>query len=265
MHVAEELILPCQPRVLALLMRELLTDIPNMRRLHQLFGCDPVLAALLMECSNSNAFQLGGQVRGIPQALVLLNERQLRTLLKKAQAGMTGRPVTGVDMAQFARLSHATAKLARSLAGLTGLESCTSYMAALLHGMGQVILHHTQPERMLLLDKEVGIWDPRRAKLEYKHWGYSANSTSAALLRQWNLPADVVAAVKNMEAPLAAEQFNPMAGVLHLAAWVTRVKHSGWTERAMADAFPVDVALALGIDVDVVLQQEAIDWQQSLY
>ncbi len=33
----------------------------------------------------------------------------------------------------------------------------------------------------------------------------------------------------------------------------------------MADTFPVDVALALGVDVDVVLQQEAIDWHQSMY
>lgn len=265
MHVAEELTLPCQPRVLALLMRELLSDMPNMRRLNQLFGCDPVLAAQLLESANSSAFQLSGQVRGIPQALILLSERQLRSLLKKAQAGMTVRPLAGLDMAQFARLSHATAKLARSLAGLTGLDSCASYIAALLHGMGQVILHQTQPERTLVLDKEVGIWDPRRARLEHKHWGYSANSTTAALLRQWGLPADVVAAIKAMEAPMAAEQFDPMAGVLHLAAWYTRVKHCGWTERAIADAFPVDVALALGVDVDVVLQQEAIDWRQSIY
>ena len=265
MYVAEELVLPCQPRVLALLMRELLTDAPNMRRLNQLFGCDPALAAQLMESANASAFQMSGQVRGIPQAIMLMGERQLRGLLKKAQTGLATRPIAGLDMAQLARISHTTAKLARSLAGLTGLDGGASYIAALLHGMGQVFLHQTQAERTAVLDREVSIWDPRRPRLEQKHWGYSANSTTAALLRQWNLPADVVAAVQAMEAPMTAEQFDPMAGVLHLAVWYSRVKHCGWSERTIADAFPVDVALALGVDVDVVLQQEAVDWRQSVY
>lgn len=265
MHVAEELSLPCQPRVLALLMRELLSDAPNMRRLNQLFAGDPVLAVQLMESANASAFQMVGQVRGIAQAIVLLGDRQLRALLKKAQTGLTVRAIPGVDMARFARNSQAAAKLARSLAGLTGLDSSAAYVAALLHGMGHIIVHQTQPERAAVLALEAGIWDPRRPRVEAKHWGYSANSTTAVLLRQRNFPADIVAAIQGMEAPLLPEQFDPMAGVLHLAVWCTRVKHCGWSDRAMADAFPVDVALALGVDVDVVLQQEAIDWHQSMY
>ena len=265
MHVAEELSLPCQPRVLALLMRELLGDVPNMRRVNQLFGADPVLAAQLMECANSSAFQMTGQVRGIAAAIVLLGARQLKGLLKKAQLGLTVRHNAGLDMAQFARVSQETAKLARNLAGLTGLDSSTAYMAALLHALGQIILHQTQPERVALLNQETTIWDPRRTRLEARCWGYSANSTTAALLRRWNFPQDVVASIQAMEAPLATESFDPMAGLLHLAVWCSRAKQVGWSERTMADAFPVDVALALGIDVDVVLQQEAIDWRQSIY
>ena len=265
MHVAEELTLPCQPRVLVLLMRELLGDVPNMRRLNQLFGADPVLAAQLMECANSSAFQMPGQVRGIAPALVLLGDRQLKGLLKKAQAGLTVRQTMGLDMAQFARISQETAKLARNLAGLTGLDGSAAYMAALLHALGQIILHQTQPDMVAALNREVSIWDPRRPRLEAKHWGYSANSTTAALLRRWNLPCDVVVSVQALEAPMTAENFDPMAGLLHLAVWCSRAKHVGWSERTMADAFPVEVALALGVDVDAVLQQEAIDWRQSMY
>lgn len=265
MHIAEEIILPCQPRILALLMRELLSNVPHMRRVNQLFGCDPILAAQLMETANASPHQMQGLVRGIPQAITLLGDRQLRALLKKAQLGVTLRAKAGMDMAQFATTSQACAKLTRSLAGLTGLDASAAYVSALLHGMGQVFLHQTQPERTAALNQEMGIWDPRRPRLEVRHWGYSANSTTAALLRQWNLPADMVAAIQSMEAPLDADAFDPMAGVLHLAVWCSRVKRSGWSERSMADAFPVDVALALGVDVNVVLQQDATDWSQSLY
>lgn len=265
MHVAPELVLPCQPRVLALLMRELVDDVPNMRRFNQLFGADPVLAAQLIASANSSAFQMRGQVRGIPQAIVVLGVHPLRALLKKAQASLTSRSMLGVDMAQFARLSHAAAKRARSLASMTGLDSSAAYMAALLHGMGQLILHQAQPDRVAALNQEMGVWDPRRPRLESKHWGYSANSTTAALFRQWGLPADIVGAIQNMEAPMASAEFDPMAGLLHLAVWCSRAQHSGWRVRTMTDAFPGEVALALGIDVDVVLQQDVVDWRQSIY
>lgn len=260
-----ELALPCQPRVLALLMRELLVELPNMRRVNQLFGGDPVLAAQLMVCANAHAYQMQGLVRGIPQAITLLGDRQLRALLKKAQSGVVSRAAQGIDMVGFTRISHACAKLARSLASLSGLDASAAYMAALLHGMGHLLLHQSPVQGLAAIDKEAGMWDPRRPRLELRTWGYSANSATAALLRQWNFPPDVVAAIQAMEAPMASEQFDPMAGVLHLAVWCNRVKNSGWSERNMADAFPVDVALALGIDVDVVLQQEGADWRQSVY
>src|SRR5690606_17075310 len=119
-------------------------------------------------------------VRGIPQAITLLGGRQLRALLKKAQTGMTLRARPGLDMVQFVRVSHASAKLARSLAGLTGLDASAAYVAALLHGIGQVFMHQTQPERVAALNVETSVWDPRRPRLEVRHWGYSANSTTAA-------------------------------------------------------------------------------------
>ena len=265
MHVAEQLMLPCQPRVLALLMRELLAEAPPMRRVNQLFSADPVLAAYLMESANSSAFQMAGQVRCIAQAVVLLGDRPLRALLKRAQQALAARSSSGVDMALFARVSHDAAKRARSLAAIVGLNGSAAYTAALLHGMGQLILHHAQPEQTRKLSLEVDLWDPRRPRLENKHWGYSASSTTAALMRQWALPLDMVAAIKAMDAPMAHPEFDPMAGVLHLAAWCSRAKFSGWSERVMADAFPVEVALALGVDVDVVLQTETIDWRQSIY
>ena len=265
MHVVDELLLPCQPRILALLLRELAGDVPNLRRVNQLFGCDPVLTSQLMESANSSTYQRAGQVPGIPQAIMLLGDRQLRALLKKAQTSMTGRSMGGLDMALFARICHACARQARTLAGMARLDGSTAYVAGLLHAMGQLILHSTQTERVAPINQDMGVWDPRRPRREAQLWGYSANSTTAVLLRQWGLPVDIVNAVRGMEMPLSFEPFDPMAGVLHLAVWCQRARHSGWSERAIMDAFPVDLAIALGIDVDVVLQKEATDWTQSLY
>lgn len=246
-------------------MRELLAPLPNMRRVNQLFGADPVLAGKLLQASNAPLLQMSGQVRSISQAILLLGERQLRALLEQAEQTITGKGIEGVDLLAFQRTSHACAKLARNLATLLGLDGHAAYTAGLLHGLGHLVLHQQHMAHLPPLQPSVGLWDPRRPKLEMRHWGFASHAVTGDLLAQWQLPADIVAAVRAMESPMAGEVFDPLAGVLYLSVWCQRAKHSGWTERAMADAFPIDVAMALGVDVNVVMQQESPDWGQSLY
>lgn len=264
--VNSDVVFPCQPRLLALLMRELLAPLPNLRRINQLFSADPVLAGLLLQAANAPILQMSGQVRCISQAILLLGERRLRALLTKAQQSLTGKGIATVDLVAFQRSSHACAKLARNLATLLGLDGHGAYTAALLHGLGQLLLQqysHSHP--LAPLQPAVGVWDPRRPKLELRHWGFASHAITADLLGQWHMPPDIVVAVQAMESPMAAQFFDPLAGVLCLSVWCQRAKHSGWTERAMADAFPIEVAMALGVDVHVVLQQESPDWGQSQY
>lgn len=261
----EELALPCQPRVVALLMSELVVDVPNLRRVNQLFGSDPVLAGRLLALANSPAYQMVGAVRGVPQAVTLLGGQQLRLLVRRALKGMGVRTVPGMDLADFWRFSLMTAKLARSLAGMVQMDGSAAYAAGLLHGLGQVLLHCTQPVQTGALDRTMGVWDPRRPRLEERQWGYCATHTTAALLKQWHLPRELVETVQCMENPLAFDEFEPMAGVLHLAVWRTRGKASAWSERTSAIAFPAEVGVALGLDMDVVLQQDAPDWGSSSF
>ena len=130
--LAQPVALPSLPRAVALLMSELAHAEPSLRRLNQLFGTDPALAARLLELANSPTFQLPGQIAGVPEALALLGTAQLRTLVTSAPLGTTSRSVPGVNMQQFWRYSLNTAKLARSLAGIVhhnqipiGLAGCT--------------------------------------------------------------------------------------------------------------------------------------------
>jgi hypothetical protein len=51
--------------------------------------------------------------------------------------------------------------------------------------------------------------------------------------------------------------------VVHLSAWRARAREAELKPGELADRFPDGVALALGIDIDEVLQQEPIDWTSS--
>ena len=81
----QHVLLPSQPRVVALLSSELRKPEPGMRSLVQLFSTDPVLTARLLAAANGPAHLLGQRVHSIPEALVLLAPPAWR----RATAGIT--------------------------------------------------------------------------------------------------------------------------------------------------------------------------------
>ena len=255
---------PSHPRAVALLLSELGLAEPSLRRLNQFFGSDPALAARLLQQANGPAFALVGRVVGIPEALLLLGGAQLRSLVGQAQPGSTSRSVPGVNLQQFWRYSLTTAKLARALAGHVHQSQVAAYAAGLLHGLGELLLYLAAPERMATLDSMVGPFDLRRLKMERRLLGYSYAHVSAHLARHWQLPHAVVDALLHHGAPLDNEIYEPLAGVLHLASWRARAREAGLGERELAVSFPGEIGVALGLDIDMVLQQDPIDWRVPL-
>ena len=202
MHLPEKLSLPCQPRVVALLMNELRSTNPSLRRLNQLFGSDPVLAAWLLEQANAGIYQLSGMVQTIPQAVALLGVAQLRNLQKRA-LGHIAQRIPGLE--QLGPFSCDCARLARSFASALSLDGGLAYTAGLLHGLGQIVFLQTQPQVQAVTKMEswaMGPWDPLRAQWERKHFGYTATQACAKLLAQWGIPTPVTQLIDALEQPL---------------------------------------------------------------
>ena len=252
--------LPSLPRTVALLMNELAQREPSLRRLNLLFGSDPVLAARLLELANAPAHQLTRQVAGISEALVLLGSAPLQTLVSSATLGTAARAVPGINLQQFWRYSLHTAKLARSLAGVVFQNPTAAYTAGLLHGLGELLIHLGNPQKAQSMNTLVLPLDMRRGKIEQRILGYSYSHVSAALAQRWLLPQVVVDALQYQAAPFDNTAYEPLAGVIHLAAWRVRGREAGLSERELAVTFPGEIGLMLGLDIDMVLQQDPIDW-----
>lgn len=258
--LAQPAVLPSQPRVVALLMNELAHDEPNLRRVNQLLGSDPALAARALELANTAEFGAQRQIAALPEALALLGTAHLRALVHAAPLGTPSRTVCGLNLQQFWRYSLNTAKLARSLAGAVHHPQAAAYTAGLLHGLGELVIHLAAPERAQALNTLVSPLDLRRAKLEERVFGYAYGQVSAALAQRWQLPLAVVDALACHHAPFDNSAYEPLAGVVHLAAWRARAQEVGLDDKEMAVSFPDQVGLALGLDIDMVLQQDPIDW-----
>jgi HD-like signal output (HDOD) protein len=253
--------LPSSPRVLALLLTELKQSQPDLRRVDQFIKADPVLTLRVLQAANVPAFALSGQVSSVSEALALLHLDQVQAMVSQAIGQATFKVGTGLPLARFWVYSQDCARVARALAGLLQYKQQAAYVAGLIHALGELAMRATSPE-VFELDETCPALDLRRAFAERQAFGFCYLDVSSALARQAQLPQMVCDALAYADAPFDNDACEPLAGVLHLAQWRARANQLGLQKNALTVTFPSLVAEMLGLDIDMVLQQDPIDWSR---
>ena len=270
--LAGEIVLPSAPKSVALLMSELAREQPDLRKLSQLFAGDPGLTARLLRRANQRSGATPAEsgdtreagVASIAQALAVLQPEDLRPLASAAALAGGLRAAPGISLVPFWRYSINVAKLARALAAQVRQAQAIAYTAGLVHAVGELVLHAVRPTDMAALNTTAGPLDPRRGRLELRRLGTSYAEVGAALARRWGFPALIVDALAHQSAPFERDAHEPLAGLLNLASWRARAREAGLGDKALATSFPGEVGLLLGLDIDMVLQQDPIDWNTGM-
>ncbi|MFN7443621.1 MAG: HDOD domain-containing protein [Curvibacter sp.] len=260
--LASRVALPSIPRVIALALTELNGGEPDPERVSTLLEKDPVMTVRLLKVANSARFQLGKPVGTVASAVALLGLRPVRDMTIEAAMTSAFRKVGGVDMKQFWRYSLDTARVTELLTGKK-VVAVSPYTVGLVHALGELVMHRGMPAEMERLSARVNVFSPRRARAEYQMLGYSYAQVGAGFARAWNLPDALVETLEHQDAPFQREGYEPMAGILHVASWRCRAHEMRYTERRLAVTFPDETALALGLDVSVVLAHAPVDWASS--
>ena len=258
--LASPVALPSIPKVVSQLLSELDQDEPDLRKISQWVKTDPALTTRLLQMANSAMFQLTKPVGSVTEALAVLGLGQVRALVCAAAVGGAFTKIAGMDMPQFWRYSLNVAKLARTLAGMLNRNTSTAFTAGLIHAVGELVMHVGMPAKMMALDKVVAPLHPKRVPAELELLGFCYAQVGAGFARAWHFPPQIVEALETQVAPFENEVYEPLAGVLHLAAWRARAKEADYDQGELADSFPDVVALNLKLDIDMVLQQDPIDW-----
>jgi HD-like signal output (HDOD) protein len=258
--LASNAALPSIPKVIALLLNELDQPEPDLRKISQLINTDPVLAARLLRLANSAQFQFANKISSVSEALALMGLDQVRSLAIAAAVAGAFVAIPGVDMNQFWRYSLNTAKLARALAGMVRQNQPAAFTAGLIHATGELVMHLGLPNELQVLSHKVQPLGMKRAAHERKLLGYCYADVGAGFARNWQFPQSIVDALAQQCTPFENDLYEPMAGILHLAAWRARAREADYSEQEVIDTFPDVIALALGIDIDMALQQEPINW-----
>lgn len=258
--LATQFVLPSIPKVVALLLSELDGEEPDLRKVSQLVSTDPALTTRLLQLSNSGFFKLTGKINSVSESLAILGLGHVRTMAVAAASGASFKAVPGINLQQFWAYSLNVAKLARSLAGVVRQNPQAAFTCGLIHAIGELAMHLGMPEDVALLNLEVHPLDLSRAKQERRFLGFCYAQVGAGFARQWHFPQPIVDALEHQYAPFDNEVYEPLAGVIHLATWRARAKEAGLSDKALAVTFPGAVGEVLGLDIDMVLQQDPIDW-----
>lgn len=252
--------LPSIPRVIAMVLNELNHEEPDLRAISQHINTDVGLTTRLLRLANSAQFNLANKIGSVSDALAVLGLDQVRSLAAAAAVAGAFKHVPGMEMQQFWRYSLDVGKLSRKLARYAKTNPSVAFTTGLLHAVGELVMHLGMPDQMRYLNSEVEPLSIKRAKAEQHLLGYSYAEVGAAFAKRWEFPVAIVNAIAHQQAPFANDTYEPLAGVLHLAAWRARAHEEALGDGDLVDTFPDEIALALELDLDDVLEQASVDW-----
>ncbi len=256
--------LPSIPRVVALLLFELERPEPDLQKITQLISTDPALTARLLEISNSDYFQLSGKINSVSESLALLGLGHVRSMVAGAASASSFKAVPGLQLQRFWGYCLNVGKVSRSLAGVLRGNQQAAFTCGLIHAIGEVAIHLAMPQQVAALNPEITPISLKRADLEMKTFGFSYADVGAGLARKWKLPASMIDGLAHQCYPFENDSYEPLAGIIHLATWRARAKEANLDQRAMAVTFPGSVGDILKLDIDMVLQQDPIDWNATV-
>ncbi len=190
---------------------------------------DSALCARLLRIVNSSFFGFSAKVETITHAVTIVGMVQLRDLALATAIvnNFAGLPKNAVNMQSFWRHSISVG-LAGRVIGVYLKEANPErfYVLGLLHDLGRLLLYLSVPEemsRVLKLSAEGGLLHEAESKV----MGWDHADVGGALLRKWNLPAQMVEGVQYHHNPSSAPNFPLEAAITHVADIVAQTLELG--------------------------------------
>jgi len=206
---------------------------------------DQVLAAKVLQQCNSPFYGMPGTVTSLDRALVVLGEVSiLEIVLSLSVQNFFNMEEGGYSLMRGGLFRHAqaVAAAARNTARQSGVcDPETAFTAGLLHDIGKVVLDQyirnlDQEFYRLHSEQTTGL-----AVLEHSAFGMDHQEAGYLLAKQWLLPEEIAAAIRDHHAP-DPEKHAQLVSVVHIADQLAARFLTG-IQRAQIDPRPLKTAL----------------------
>ena len=182
---------------------------------------DAALTARLLTLANSAMFGMSRKIDTVGRAIAVLGTRQVRdlTLGLSAVRAFTGIPNELVSMGSFWHHSVLCGVASRALAGeCTHGRPDSSFVAGLLHDIGQLVLFNKLPEQSkqaLLMTSDLPN-EPDLYLCERELLGFDHAVVGGALARRWQLPTNLVECIEFHHDPARAQAYPLDVALVHM-------------------------------------------------
>lgn len=165
---------------------------------------DPQLSAKIVGLANSPMVGVGHKINGIHEAAMLLGLKRLKSVSigMATMSKLTNQPATKNFDPQDLWLHSLTIAivmnaLSRSMPQWMQPDENKIFLSGLLHDIGLMALHHLDPKASDELHHQLRL-QPKRPinEIELELLGITHGQIGAQLVRQWNLPEEIVEVVE---------------------------------------------------------------------
>ncbi len=257
--------LPALPATAARILQLAADPRANARQLADIIEQDPGLAAQVLRYANSSLYGYAGSINNLQTAIArVLGFEYVLNLALGFSIGKSLRVPLDGPFGLDAFWKHAVYAarlvelLARQLPKKLRPPRGTAYLAGLLQNLGRLVLGHTfQPEFFILNRFAQANPDMPTCELEKHVLGVTHDQIGAWLMEAWNLPAELVVAVRHHHDEEYWDQHATYSQLVLIANRVLAMRGLGETDKPGLPPFCLEM---LGLD-----EQQVVDIANSLF
>ncbi|MFC1735011.1 HDOD domain-containing protein [Candidatus Hydrogenedentota bacterium] len=211
---------------------------------------DPPVAAKVLSTANSPAYGFRHRVNTLQMAVTLLGLRETYGVVLSVAIADLANKLEHFDYESFwleSMYSAAAARIVAKAANRRHLEGVFS--AALLHDIGRVVLLELQPNYAKLLPNP--LWGRELVEEEERVIGLSHPEAGYELARHWDLPGEMVEAIRFHHAPEHATQAPEHTAIVALANVMARTSKQEFDEHETIFEGCESALETLGMDAEI--------------
>lgn len=199
-------VLPPSPQVLPKVLDALRHEQTTLEEVGELIALDPVLTAKLLHYCNSVYFSGREPVSSVPEAIGRVGFQTIFALVSAVSGSKSFNPpaASGVDGTQLWKHSLTTAFGCKFIAEDITEDGNLLFTAGLLHDIGRVVLAQAKGADYGQLLNQADDDGADATEREKSAYGFTHADVGACLMESWQLPAQLVQAVRFHHQPAAA-------------------------------------------------------------
>ncbi|MDP2401444.1 MAG: HDOD domain-containing protein, partial [Actinomycetota bacterium] len=178
------------------------------------------LLTSVLRLVNSSRYTARGSVSTASQAVVLLGFNVIRNLVCAVGVAdyFQKNGASSFDYEQFLRHSAGVGSIAKSLATHVGMSPDTTFVAGMLHDLGQLALAATLPDEYRMVMDHQMLHGCHISEAEQAVIGMDHSHIGAHLARLWHLPEEICEAIeRHHQTPEDYAPSSPMADLVHVS------------------------------------------------